>query len=232
MGLNDTYAGKEHAPATLKILLLVFAVVLVGSLAYLVLSQSNSDAVDYSTTNKKTVTAETPDWKIYTNSNFGFSFEYPNSWELFERSDKNGVLPPEVERDIVTIDNTIGDNFSNVGEGSITVNHFPSVKSSGFLRWFNESRKIVDGRSYSNETESYTTIRNTSVQDIIFLGGTAKLQHWERTEHYEASPTLFDEVYFVMGGTAWNIMFATEIPDSASLKTKVFDNFINHFKVL
>ncbi len=82
MELNEIHTEHEHATTSLKVLLLVFAIVLVGALAYLVWAQNTApDTTDNSaTTVKKTATAttgETADWKTYTNETYGFSIKYP-----------------------------------------------------------------------------------------------------------------------------------------------------------
>lgn len=86
------HSEHEHATTSLKVVLLVFAIVLVGALAYLVWAQNTApDTTDNSTavtnTTKPTTTDnssgsgsttdETADWKTYTNSIIGFSFKYP-----------------------------------------------------------------------------------------------------------------------------------------------------------
>ncbi len=49
MELNDIHSEHEHATTSLKVVLLVFAIVLVGALAYLVWAQNTApDTTGYS----------------------------------------------------------------------------------------------------------------------------------------------------------------------------------------
>ncbi|MDP3993007.1 MAG: hypothetical protein Q8Q05_02240 [bacterium] len=60
MELNEVHTEHEHATTSLKVLLLVFAIVLVGALSYLVWAQNTaSDATDYSAAVTKKTTTET-----------------------------------------------------------------------------------------------------------------------------------------------------------------------------
>jgi len=87
------HTNHEHASTSLKTILLVFAIVLVGALGYLVWDFNRTeDTTDYSTpvakkktetTTKTTTTDETADWKSYTNQAYSFSFKYPKNWENF-----------------------------------------------------------------------------------------------------------------------------------------------------
>jgi len=87
MQLNEPHTEHENASTSLKVVLLVFAVVLVGALGYFVWEQKKAgDTADYSApTVKKVPTAttakdETADWKTYTGAYF--SFKYPLNWEV------------------------------------------------------------------------------------------------------------------------------------------------------
>lgn len=95
---NEIHDNHEHASTSLKVILLVFAIVLVGTLGYLVWQQNNeADTTDYSapTTAKKTnseenteaITDETADWKTYTSSRDGYSLKYPGNWEYNEEGE-------------------------------------------------------------------------------------------------------------------------------------------------
>lgn len=93
MQLNEIHDNHEHASTSLKVILLVFALVLVGTLGYLVWDFNRTpDTTDYSTpvAKKKTETTttadETADWKNYTNREQGFSVNYPNKLTDDERT--------------------------------------------------------------------------------------------------------------------------------------------------
>lgn len=92
--MPDHELPPHHAPMSLKIVLLLFALVVVGALSYLVLSDrgTSDDAeeaaavvVKKKTTATSTATKttdETADWKTYSNTVYGFSLKYPNDWKL------------------------------------------------------------------------------------------------------------------------------------------------------
>lgn len=94
MELNEVHTEHEHATTSLKVLLLVFAIVLVGALAYLVWAQNTApDTTDNSTAVSKTATPSTSTTtdklsglKTYSNSKYGFSFSYSNALYLFENN--------------------------------------------------------------------------------------------------------------------------------------------------
>lgn len=82
-----------HASTTLKILLLIFALVVTGTLGYMVYIQNHSttDSGDIVLATKKTTTApiSTADWLTYTNTIFHFSFKYPPSYTVTDALQTN-----------------------------------------------------------------------------------------------------------------------------------------------
>ena len=100
MELNETHTEHEQATTSLKVVLLVFAIVLVGALAYLVWAQNtapdtpdNSAAVikktpttpsTTSTTPSTTKTDSTDSWKTYTNSDYGFTLTFGDLWKGYK----------------------------------------------------------------------------------------------------------------------------------------------------
>ncbi|MEK7535009.1 MAG: hypothetical protein AAB563_01220, partial [Patescibacteria group bacterium] len=75
---------------SLKVVLLIFAIVLVGALAYLVWAANTApDTTDNSavTTKKTTATDEAAGWKTYSNSFLSLTIKYPVDWELGNQSD-------------------------------------------------------------------------------------------------------------------------------------------------
>jgi len=79
MDLNSPHnPAHEEASVSLKIILLIFAVVVIIALGYLVVVQNGaSDVTDNGSSvilKKKTATAN---WKTYTNTPEGFSIKYP-----------------------------------------------------------------------------------------------------------------------------------------------------------
>ena len=102
MEINQIHNEHEHASVSTKVLLLAFAVVLVGVLGYLVYDQRTApDTTDYSAPSVKknteqaaetptdkttTTTDETANWKTYSNTTLGISFRYPPTWYVREVS--------------------------------------------------------------------------------------------------------------------------------------------------
>lgn len=91
MELNQVHNEGEHASTSMKVILLVFAVVLVGVLGYLVWQQNNTqDDTDYSlpkASQKTTETTAESTTKVYTDSTNKFGFSYPKTAELATASD-------------------------------------------------------------------------------------------------------------------------------------------------
>ena len=89
MELNEIHTDHEEATTSLKVVLLVFAVVLVGALAYLVWNQNTTtDTTDNSTLSVKENMADTATVAgktTYTDNQEGFSITYPDTWKLTKR---------------------------------------------------------------------------------------------------------------------------------------------------
>jgi len=83
MQLNEIHNNHEHATVSLKVILLVFAVILVGVLGYLVWDYQNSQE---STNNESTSTVITTN-KTYTDANNLFSFKYDKDLTIASASD-------------------------------------------------------------------------------------------------------------------------------------------------
>ena len=98
MQLNEVHTEHEHATTSLKVVLLVFAIVLVGALSYLVWAQNTApDTTDNSAAVIKKTTATTPStastvpsttktdttdsWKTYSNSDYGFTLTFGDLWK-------------------------------------------------------------------------------------------------------------------------------------------------------
>lgn len=110
MQLNEIHDQSEHASISLKTILLVFAIALIGVLGYLVYQQNMEvDTTDYSTptttkskyktdtkTEEKTITTDpTAGWKTYTNTKYGFALKLPENWGDYksdERTLSNGAI--------------------------------------------------------------------------------------------------------------------------------------------
>jgi len=93
MELNETHSEHEHASTRLKIVLLVFAIVVVGALGYLVWNQNTStDTTDNGLVIKnKTIAVDpTANWKTYPNTGLKFSFKYPATFTVADNLQLTG----------------------------------------------------------------------------------------------------------------------------------------------
>ncbi len=131
MDFPQTPAPHEHASMSLKVLLLVFALALVGALTYLVVSQNRSTTDDTSTTVnvKKTATVvttattiptttatadPTADWKTYTNTGLKFSLKYPKDYTITDNLQKSGDGTTAAQKLVI-------ENTTLAGKPSLTI---------------------------------------------------------------------------------------------------------------
>ena len=93
---NEVHNEHEHASVSLKVILLVFAVILVGALGYFVWDYQNTpDTTDYSTPKiTKTETEEKEETKeviaannVYKDAEATFSFDIPEGYFITEYKD-------------------------------------------------------------------------------------------------------------------------------------------------
>ncbi len=95
MELNEFDApDHENASVSLKVILLVFALVVVGALGYMVyVVNTSTDGTDYSTVfKKKTTTTATSSLNTYTSAKFGFTFKYPSSQVVTSKSTDSSII--------------------------------------------------------------------------------------------------------------------------------------------
>lgn len=157
MELNEIHTDHEQATTSLKVVLLVFAVVLVGALAYLVWAQNtapdttdNSGAVVTKKTETTTVKDETADWKSYTNNELGLSFKFPPSWG--GASTKRETEEP-VNYPIYSISFDKYKDYPVTGYTYITVSAYSDIKqidsdqSSYSVGYGDPAKKLTDLRS-------------------------------------------------------------------------------------
>lgn len=83
MELNEIYSDHEQATVGTKVLLTIFAVVVVLALGYMVWNQNSSPDTneDSGVMIKKTVVDKST-WKTLTNTALNLSIMYPNTWTL------------------------------------------------------------------------------------------------------------------------------------------------------
>ncbi|MEX2012171.1 MAG: hypothetical protein WD970_00200 [Patescibacteria group bacterium] len=88
MQLNEIHDPHEHASVSLKVILLVFAVILVGVLGYLVWDYQNTpDTTDYSLpklTTTKTESAETATAVNCGDEAYGFELTFSDDWDGYK----------------------------------------------------------------------------------------------------------------------------------------------------
>ncbi|MEO5646512.1 MAG: PsbP-related protein [Candidatus Paceibacterota bacterium] len=95
-----------------KIILIVLAILIIGTGAYLVTKNDTMDTVPAATIVDTTPVPVTPienptpattdttpsvSWLTYTNADYGFSFQYPSTWKLSEDKTKKSVTIKTVE---------------------------------------------------------------------------------------------------------------------------------------
>ncbi|MBI4948385.1 hypothetical protein HY844_02430, partial [Candidatus Berkelbacteria bacterium] len=107
----------HHASPTLKILLLIFSLLIIGVLGYIVYQQNTSVIVDYPADSNKTSTTTTNKFS-FSNKDSGatFSFELPNNYGVFIEGNDDGN--PATTVSVTALDRTIGQsaytkNFNN-----------------------------------------------------------------------------------------------------------------------
>jgi hypothetical protein len=100
MEINEIHSEHEHATTSLKVVLLVFAIVLVGALAYLVWAANTApDTADNSAATVKTTTVSTADWKTYTSTSYAYSLKYPSGWSVDSTDIANiSLISPESDK--------------------------------------------------------------------------------------------------------------------------------------
>ena len=86
MELNEPFEGHEHATTSLKVILLVFALVVISALAYLMqVTYSQPDTTQETAptvTGKASSASEVAGWKTYTDASGKFSFQYPPTLKI------------------------------------------------------------------------------------------------------------------------------------------------------
>src|SRR3989344_887189 len=169
MEINNTRTNHEHATTSLKVILLIFAIVLIGALAYMVWVQNMSpDIADGSTTTAKTATSPIAGWKTYTNTDPSYSFSYPDD-VVFAKNDRGLVLALDLVVDSYTTDvssfksynyggyitnDPVGDNtsYSKVdleNERAAISKNDPVAASETSHGWLRSSYKMVSSNNLS-----------------------------------------------------------------------------------
>ncbi len=108
MELNEIHNPSEHASVSLKVVLLVFSLVLIGILGYLVWDANNTpETADYNpqpvvekksanteSNNQAKETSNAETWRTYINSKYGFSLKFGDLWKGYEvkTSETTGAL--------------------------------------------------------------------------------------------------------------------------------------------
>ncbi|MEK7202110.1 MAG: hypothetical protein AAB669_01070 [Patescibacteria group bacterium] len=176
MQLNEVHTEHEHATTSLKVVLLVFAIVLIGALSYLVWASNTApDTTDNSAAVTKKTTAITTatgiaDWQSYTNSSYGFNFKHPQDWIARENSDPTALAEPWKSYTFY-VDYTppgASDHFGYIGISKKTVtqlgaSEYPSTTSS-------KSEDVTINGVKATKI-SYTFVGGTNVNYYIVTRG-------------------------------------------------------------
>jgi|GEM_PF-2222878 len=185
MELNELHAPEEQASSLLKVLLGVFAGVLILALGFFVY-QENRTSYDSNTTvkpsgssssnNSEATADETASWKTYTSEEYGFSFKYPENWaektgtaiSMFEKS-IIGVESPETTKAI--------SEFTTANPRS-SVSIFPDIVVSAY-----DSVSSMPGNPETLETAvqdttnfnsySSTTVAGRPAYKVVFIADRA-----------------------------------------------------------
>ena len=171
MEINETHTEHEHATTSLKVVLLVFAIVLVGALAYLVWAQNTApDTTDNSAVVTKKSTAGTPpttsttpsttktdstdSWKTYTNSDYGFTLTFWDLWRGYKVKQLTGDSTTLVGYSFTTP--FAGEQASYINDAGYTNLFIVSVRT---IAQYNaiENKGILLGRNSANVFTYQTT---------------------------------------------------------------------------
>lgn len=133
MELNEPFEGHEHASTSLKVVLLVFAVVLIGALAYLIqATYSQPDTTEevapsvMDETEETTTATDTE--KTYSSTAGYFSFDYPSDQAVYTMSGE-GPDSTSVTATASSTDVFVGDlNVEKSSEG-IFFSALPGITS-------------------------------------------------------------------------------------------------------
>lgn len=143
---------KNSQKGFANIILIVLVLVFAGALGYVILvnkstpaEQQQSKIVETTQSTSSQINTAT-NWKIYTNSKNGFSFQYPPNWFIRESADKNGVLFSKSE----FIEN----------DPNLATKIFAAVYSSGLFLGKPGSAYLATPHDYFNEFYSSSSEAN------------------------------------------------------------------------
>lgn len=207
MQLNEIHDTHEHASVSLKVILLVFAVILVGVLGYLVWDFNNTpDTTDYSSTiTKKTETTqteetdETASWETYTNSLLGFSIKYPNTLGVYTLGGEGPDSPVEAAT------NTSDYLFISSGTETGGKLYATDATSIGNLSENTIKQQFIDSATL---TISNTLIDSTPAYKVVV----------------ENDPSVLSTFYFVKNASTGKIIKLTVI-NNDSVSSSIFESF-------
>jgi len=139
--MYDYYSMKKHKKNKLLILPFIIIGILclltVGVLGFK-LKQDAMITMNYSTTKWKTntapeQTANTSDWKTYTNTKYGFEFKYPNNWTINEKAISDPNPETGIEKTATEISFSGDGKYSSISinpEGGRDLNVNPTMTRS------------------------------------------------------------------------------------------------------
>ncbi len=186
MELNEPHTEHEHASLNLKVLLLIFAVILIAALGYFVWQQNHSaaDSQDEAqlhpkkTTSTTTTTASDPtaDWKaaILTSTIQGnsltFSLKYPMDWTVTQGSSSgSGETGSFVPSRVSTSLKSTADNPTASGEFDLTFDAATADSITGdaarAATKLAQVNMTIDGKAFTKTT--YGT--STYTKEIVYI---------------------------------------------------------------
>ncbi|MCR4278089.1 MAG: hypothetical protein NUV80_05070 [Candidatus Berkelbacteria bacterium] len=176
MQLNEVHTEHEHATTSLKVVLLVFAIVLVGALSYLVWAANTApDTTDNSAATTQKTTATTPSttstvpsttktdstdsWKTYSNSDYGFTLTLGDLWKGYK---VKKAAPPDITGNVAVYSFTMPS----------TGNDASPINDAGYREVF--SVKVFTPSQYANTPDGVRGVQLGSNSSYVYTYSTTQ----------------------------------------------------------
>ena len=158
-------------------------------------------------------TVSTADWKTYTNKDFGFSFKYPNDWNLTENK------PSTINNTIVSVTKTVKkDGHMGMIPGEVGITFYTSTKSATELR----------ANDTNNQADSL--IKNVSKSEIKLGSTNILVSSWDNMTTDDGGPFHVKSYYSVTNPTLFtNIVFPIKGSDGLS---EISDQILSTFQFI
>ena len=205
----------HHVSPSMKVIMLVFAVVLIATLGWLVWDNNTTpDTTDSSApkvTKTTTTTDETADWKTYTSS-YGYSVKYPATWTFNATNTATVTLTsPETTK---SINDCIKTNPVCEGAGAdIAVYYYSSISEEASNKANKWNAKTIE--------ELITADSLTKKLGTVSLGGV------NATAVQEAGLGSYYVIYAEKNGHLYRIFFNNRETESSLSATEklILSNF-------